>query len=152
MNIEIRDFRKADFDALLGLIRELQTHESQYFDRMKSPEDIGPSYVEGLLKLCENCAGRILLAWKDETPLGYAVILSAVASSSILNEIPYEYAFILDAAVTAPWRRRGVDSRLIGACEAYAKERGAKWLPIAALAKTNRRCRPTGNTASNRIW
>jgi GNAT superfamily N-acetyltransferase len=141
--LSIRDYAPGDRAALIALVRELQVAEAAVYDRMKPPEAIGDAYVDGLLEACRRRTGRILIAAENGTPVGYAVILTKVPSAAVLDEVDYSYACVQDLAVTQDARRRGIGSRLLASCEEIARDAGARWLRITALA---------GNTAAVRAY
>ena len=142
--ITIRDYASADAPALLDLVRQLQVHEGQVYDRMKPPEEIGPWYIEDLEKGCAKSAGRILVAVSNSVVIAYATILTRVVDESI-DEIPYTFAYVGDLAVTHTRRGEGVGKRLLAECERIARAAGARWLRINALA-LNTQARATYNS------
>lgn len=133
-DIEIRDFAPADGPAVIALARELQAHESTLFDRMKPPDEIGDWYLDGLLGACREHGGRLLVAAQEDRLLGYAVVLTALTSEDEADERLYGYAAVRDLAVAETARGRGLGARLLAACEAIAREAGARWLRVTALA------------------
>lgn len=132
--LTIRDYASRDETAFLDLVRQLQVHEGQVYDRMKRPEEIGPWYIADLQKSCAECAGRILVAESEHQILGYATILTTVVNDSI-DEVPNTYALVGDLAVTKARRGEGIGKALIGECERIARAAGARWLRINALAR-----------------
>lgn len=132
--LTIRDYEPRDEAALLDLVRQLQVHEGQVYDRMKAPEEIGPWYVAGLQKQCAESAGRILVAESDGLVVAYATILTKVENDSI-DEVPNTYALVGDLAVTADRRGQGIGKAMIAECERVARDAGARHLRINALAR-----------------
>lgn len=132
--LAIRDYAPADRPALISLVRELQAAEAAVYDRMKPPQAIGDAYVDGLIAACRRRRGRILVATENGAPVGYAVVLTDVPSEAELDEVAYSYACVQDLAVTAAARRRGIGTELLARCEAVARDAGARWLRITALA------------------
>ena len=134
--IQIRPYEPGDRDDLITIVRELQSHERQFFDRMKPPEDIGAWYVEDLLKQCRDSSGEILVLESEGRIAGYATILTDVVQDDP-DEMPYSYALIGDLAVAGNMRCRGLGKRLMEECERRAREGGAKWLRISVLARNS---------------
>lgn len=132
--LTIRDYMPADEAGLLELVRQLQVHEGQVYDRMKPPEEIGPWYIAGLERQCAECAGRILVAEIDGAVVAYATILTAVENDSI-DEVPNTYALVGDLAVTTDRRGQGIGKAMLAECEHIARHAGARWLRINALAR-----------------
>ncbi len=132
--LTIRDYTSADEAALLDLVRQLQVHEGQVYDRMKRPEEIGPWYIAGLQTQCAESAGRILVALSDGAVVAYATILTKVVNEFI-DEVPNTYALVGDLAVTTGRRGQGIGKALLAECERIAQAAGARWLRINALAR-----------------
>ena len=131
--IRIRTYEPGDRDSLIAIVQELQTHERQFFDRMKPPEDIGAWYVEETLKQCRESVGEIVVLDIDGRLAGYATILTRVKQEDA-DELPYSYALIGDLAVSSDMRCRGLGKRLMEECERRARDAGAQWLRISVLA------------------
>ena len=55
--IVIRPYRESDEAAIVELVRELQGHEQQFYDRMLPVEDIGPWYVQRIVRESEAAGG-----------------------------------------------------------------------------------------------
>ncbi len=133
-SLTIRDYEPRDEAALLDLVRQLQVHEGQVYDRMKRPEEIGPWYIAGLERQCAESAGRILVALSDGAIVAYATILTKVENNSI-DEVPNTYALVSDLAVTTDRRGQGIGKQMLAECERIAHAAGARWLRINALAR-----------------
>jgi len=123
-----------DRPAVLALVRELQAHEFEIFDRMIRPEEITESYLDHLDGECAASDGVVFVAIEGERVTGYASLLRRVSDESY-DEIPYTYACIGDLVVTRAARGGGVGRALIEACEAEARAAGARWLRISVLAR-----------------
>ena len=132
----IRDYENGDETAVVCLVRELQAHEHERYNRMKSPDEIGAWYIDELKRKCAEHEGRILIALKDEEPVGYVTILTHVHMVEP-DETEFEYAEIGDLAVTASQRSKGIGAALIAAAESVAREAGARWLRISVLAQNS---------------
>ena len=142
--LTIRDYTPADEAALLDLVRQLQVHEGQVYDRMKRPEEIGPWYIRGLETQCAESAGRILVGVSEAKVVAYATILTRVENDSI-DEVPNTYALVGDLAVTQARRGEGIGKAMLAECERIAQAAGARWLRINALAR-NTQARATYRT------
>jgi ribosomal protein S18 acetylase RimI-like enzyme len=152
-----------DRETLLSLIRELQAHECHLFDRMKSPEELGDEYVQNLEKECQEQEGYILFAEKEEADaevccgdggelslrttrphaaaaaaalvVGYAVVVTKVPSTpEHPEEVSYLYGNLLEIAVTASARGRGIGRQLLLACEQRVREAGVSYFRTSVLA------------------
>ena len=134
----LRPYGPEDRAAVIALVRELQTYEAEFYDRMKPPEEIGDWYVDGLLKYCAEQAGEILVADATGRLLGYAAVMTAVSSQGEADEQDFFYAEVKDLVVTEAARGQGLGRRLLEACEARARAAGAQWLRIGVLADNSR--------------
>lgn len=132
--VSIRDYVAADEAAVVDLVRELQRFEEHLFDRLVPAADIGPWYVERLLKDCAECKGRIRVATKASVVVGYATILTDVLVDDERDEIVYSHAYLADLCVAAAARGSGTGRALIADCEAIARAAGAKWMRISSRA------------------
>lgn len=132
-DIHIRPYEDRDCEQLILLVRELQAHEVELFDRMKQPGDLGKGYVDNLQRLCRDHAGEIIVLECCGRIAGYAAVLTAVESDDP-DEVAYTYALVSDIMVTRDQRGKGLGKRLLNHCERHAIEAGATWLRITALA------------------
>ncbi len=128
-----------DLDPLIGVVRELQAHEARLYDRMRSPGDMGTSYVEHLMRECGAHAGRILVAERGGEIIGYATILTRI-DVDCADEVAHSYAYVGDLAVSAPARGQGIGRLLLEHCEAEARRCGACYMRVTALAANTQAC------------
>ncbi len=131
---DIRDYAEADEAALIGLVRQLQAHEMQYYDRMLPPEDIAGWYVDTLKDDCRQHAGHIRMACIDGRVVGYCAILTRVDSDDV-DEKPYRYAYVSELAVSEHVRGQGVGKALLADAERLARAAGAQWLRVSVLTR-----------------
>lgn len=130
----IRPYRAEDQAALLVLVRELQEHERAVEPLMKPAAEIGTDYIAELQKQIVTHGGEILVAEENGSLLGYAAVMFRIPSEDA-DEVPYEYAYISDVAVTAHKRGRGLGRRLLKECEKMARAAGAERLRISVLSQ-----------------
>jgi len=135
---KVRPYQKRDLPTLLALARELQAHEAEIYDRMKSPADIGPWYFENFIARCAKEAGFILVAEEGREILGYAIVLTAVEEDGSDDEIAYTFAHIADLVVTRMARGKGIGKLLLEECERLARAAGRDLLNIGVLAQNPR--------------
>lgn len=131
--ITVRETRDGDDQHILAIARDLQAHELTIEARSKPVDDIGMWYIESRKKDVATFKGRFLVAEADGTIAGYAVLLFKDSSQDPI-EIFYTYAFVADLGVRGEFRRRGIGTALLDACEAIAREAGEKWLQLGVLA------------------
>ena len=134
--LEIRDYRDQDEAHLIKLIRELQSHETEFYDRMIPSGDISGWYVNDLKKDCRAHAGHIRIGWLENEPIGYCVTLTKVPNEEA-DELPFDYAYVSEIAISKSARGKGLGTHLLTDAETLAQTAGAKWLRISVLAKNN---------------
>ena len=136
--VTIRDYRPAsDLDRLVALVRELQAHEAGLYDRMRPPGDMGAWYANHIEQECRDHGGRLLVAELDGNLVGYASVLTRIDEDAI-DEVAHRYAQVGDLAVSRAARGKGLGRRLLEACQAEARRRGAPNLRITVLAGNTR--------------
>ncbi|MBC8038743.1 MAG: GNAT family N-acetyltransferase [Rhizobiales bacterium] len=111
-------------------MRELQTHESQFYDRMKPAEEMNRWYIQRLKDDIAKHKGAFLVAEADQTVVGYATLLTEVSSENERDEILYTCAYVGDLAVTKSRRGQGVGHALLSECEKLARAAGQKWMRL----------------------
>ena len=132
--IQIRDFCTDDEANLIGLIRELQSHEIVYYDRMLPPDAVAGWYIDSIRRDCHEHAGHIRIAVHDGVPVGYCVVLTRVQSEDA-DEQPFDYAYVSELAVAQSARGRGIGKRLLQDAECLAQAADANWLRVSVLAR-----------------
>jgi GNAT superfamily N-acetyltransferase len=136
--IEIKPYSKADSEALIDLVRELQGFEAELYELMKPASEIGPWYLDLLEEYSRKDDGTILIAWEGGRAVGYASIFTAMVADGKAEEVSYTYAHVGDLVVTEAARGRGIARQLLDACEEYARRAGRTELRIKVLAKNKR--------------
>lgn len=136
--LEIRDYRPEDSEALIALVRELQSFEERIYDRLIPPADIGAWYVERLLRDCIDMKGRIRVATRSNRLVGFATVMTDVVVDDERDEVEYSHAHVGDLIVTEAERGQGTGHALLADCEAIARAAGALWLRITAHAANSR--------------
>lgn len=131
---DIRDYIDADEPALIGLIRQLQGHESQYYDRMLPPDEIAGWYIDALKADCRQHAGHIRMACMAGKVAGYCAILTRVEADDV-DEVPYWYAYVSELAVAESARGSGIGKALLADAERLSRAAGAKWLRVSVLTR-----------------
>jgi ribosomal protein S18 acetylase RimI-like enzyme len=104
----IRDYRETDANAVVEIARQLQSHEIQYFDRLKPAHSIGLWYLDVLLSDVQKHQGKFLVAESKSGIVGYATLLLGLTSADEPEEILYSYGHIGDLAVASTYRGKGI--------------------------------------------
>jgi len=132
--VAIRPYEDRDEREVVEFVRELQNHESAFYDRMLPSSEIGSWYVLRALRDARGSGGEFLVAELDGRVIGYATVLVGQSSQELLDEVLYTYAYVGDLVVAKSARRRGVGVALLEECERIARRAGEKWLRIGAIA------------------
>lgn len=133
-SVTIRPFRDSDEAQIIAIVRELQDHESQFYDRLKPSAEIGPWYVDWIREDNLRNNGFIIVADLSGQTVGYATLNPSLNSEESREEVFYEYAHVGDLAVLKSYRNRGIGHLLLEECERLAKEAGRKWLRLGVHA------------------
>ena len=121
------------------MLRDLQSHEFQIYDRSRPPETMGLWYIDRLKQETADGRGHILVAeGATGVILGYASLTTRVSAEDEKDEVPYTYAHVGDLGVLASSRSTGVGAALLAACEALARQAGQRWLRLGVLAANER--------------
>ena len=122
------------------IVRDLQTYESRFYDRLRPPEEIGTWYIDGLKQDITKHKGWFLVAELDGIVTGYASLLGEVTSEDEREEVLYTCAYVGDLAVAANHRGKGIGHALLSECERLARAAGRQWLRLGVHA-TNHEAR-----------
>lgn len=133
-DLNIRDYADDDEHDVVRLLRQLQTHESRFYDRMLRPSDLSGWYINELRKDCSNHAGSIRVAELNGTTAGYCVILTRVRNEEY-DEASFEYAYVSELVVAENARKQGIGNALLADAEAISRASGSKWLRVHVLAQ-----------------
>ncbi len=132
--MEIRRFRPEDAAEVTGCIVELQNYERTIDERVLPGEAVEGWYLDHLLKTCEEQDGTLFVAEDGSHVVGFAAVQSQVPNEDV-DESDYRFALISDLGVNETHRGEGIGRALIAACEAFARERRARWLRIGVLGQ-----------------
>ena len=122
----IRPGRKSDLDALVGLLRELFTIETDFeFDP--------PRHRRGLLRMLQGGENRRV--WVAQ--LNRQVVGMCSAQVVISTAEGGEAAVVEDVVVQAAVRRKGIGGKLMLEVQRWAKARGIRRMQLLA-DKTNK--------------
>lgn len=132
--MEIRRFGPEDAVAVTRCIAELQDYERGIDDRVLPGEAVEGWYLDHLLKACGEQDGAIFVAEEGGQVVGFAAVQSRVPNEDS-DERAYNFALISDLGVNESHRGAGIGRALIASCEAFARNRRARWLRIAVLGQ-----------------
>lgn len=98
--------------------------------RPVDPEDCTGYPREALRR--ERAEGALLVALEGKEALGFLNLIADV-TPPLPPFIPYRHATVVDLFVAPAHRRGGVATALLGAAEAWARERGLAYLELNVL-------------------
>ena len=137
----IRDYRSSDAAAVTGLIVQMQDYERTIDIRSLRGTAVEDWYLDLILAACGKTDGALLVAVWDGSIVGFAAVQARVLCEDV-DEEDYHYALVSELAVDEAHRGRGIGRALIAASEAYARDKGARWLRITVLGTQCTRPRP----------
>ena len=132
--MEIRRYKPDDAADVTRCIVELQDYERGIDERVLPGEAVEGWYLDHLLKACGAQDGTLFVAEEGGQVVGFAAVQSKVPNEDV-DESGYDFALISDLGVNASHRDQGIGRALIAACEAFARERRARWLRIGVLGQ-----------------
>ena len=132
--MKIRPFESADAEEVGRCIGQLADFERRIDRRVLPADAVAGWYLDDLLSDCAEHSGTIFIAEVEGSIAGFAVVLAKVPNED-KDEEPYDYAYISDLAVLDRFRKRGIGRALMERAEAFARERGARWLRVNVLAR-----------------
>jgi ribosomal protein S18 acetylase RimI-like enzyme len=137
-SLTIRPYHFNDEVKVVFLVRELQEHESSFFDRLAAPHKVGSWYLAHILREARQNGGELIVAELDGRIVGYATLLLGQTSEGSFDEMPYTYAVIGDLIVTESARTQGVGAALLREGERLARAAGERWLRVNVFAGNER--------------
>lgn len=133
--IAIRPYDPAtDAEALRTLFIALQDHEHALQPRAPTGAEIADSYLAWMFECCAQNDGRVLVAVRDDTVIGFMTVQLAVRPTDPDDPVPV-YALVSELMVQARWRHRGLGARMIAAAEALAREAGRPEIRVGVVAR-----------------
>ena len=122
----IRPATAADIEALLALYAEFHSfHVAGVPERLREPEQRDDADVRAALgKLPRAEDAALFVAVDGDQVIGLAEVYLRRDEENPWR-VGYTYGHLQSLMVAAAWRRGGIGARLVGAAEAWARERGA---------------------------
>jgi len=126
----VREYRPADdLPAIRTCMVELQEFERSLDSRLPAGVRIADLYLDGLLRRCEQFAGRLFVVEVDSRVVGFVSVLGACRSDAP-DDDPTEFAYVDDLVVLPTYRGHGYGRALLSAAEAYAAACGRTTLRL----------------------
>ncbi|MGI9372095.1 MAG: GNAT family N-acetyltransferase [Hyphomicrobiales bacterium] len=133
--ITIRSYTPEDEADVIAVVKQMQAHEMQFFDRMRPVSNIGPPYITGLIAEIKGPHGRFLVADHQSQAIAFATLDLNKQRKDDRYEVDYTYAQVEELAVLEPYRGQGIGQKLLAHCERLAQEAGHKWLRISLITE-----------------
>jgi uncharacterized protein (TIGR00290 family) len=137
------DFRVRPYDpardaaGLRACFAELQEYERALEPDLPPAELAADAYLALLFERCARWRGRIFVAERAGSVVGFAAVHAAVPPDEP-DEPQEEHAFLSDLVALPEERGRGVGKALLAAAEAHARAEGARVLRLLSLARNAR--------------
>ena len=138
MQAIIREYNsKTDKKAVIALVKELQDSEKTFDPRIPPGVEVAESYFIWMMKRCQKYSGKLFIAEEEGNAIGFISVLSRMKYSDP-DDYAHEYALIEDLIVHAPYRGRGIGSKLLSKAEKYVREEGILRLQLEVTAANSK--------------
>jgi ribosomal protein S18 acetylase RimI-like enzyme len=132
--VAIRQYEPRDANAVIRCITVLQdTEHDLEADRLPGAS-IASAYFEQIVQSCARQSGRIFVAERDDTVVGFVCIWLEHDSETLISTM-VDYAYVSDLVVLPTYRRQGIGAALLSRAEEYARECGITTLKIGVLVR-----------------
>lgn len=137
MKVEIREYKESDRTAFVKLMEQLMDYIASIDDlkRLRCMPGFGESYVQRMLRKVAENNGMIYVAELDSEPVG--VIVGTILEQSkedLLEHVPSKFGEVLELAVEARHRGKGIGTLLMNKLEEYFRENNCNILGVGVLA------------------
>lgn len=133
---QVRPATVADYEQTLPLFEELDALHREHVPWMFCTPRSPARTVSDFERLCTSDESTLLLAGSAESPrqvLGLAVaLLRRTPDLPII--VPQLYVLLDGLVVASSSQRQGIGERLVAAVEAWAQQKGARWVQLEVHA------------------
>ena len=139
--LSVRPARLPDDEpAILAFIEALQSYEAAFEANRRQDETFAREHWSVLKERAAARNGVVLIAERDDVPVGWACAYDD--DGEVFMALPERrHGFLAEMFVAPEARGEGHGRALIGAVEAWARERGHKVMMIGVLAGNARAIR-----------
>jgi ribosomal protein S18 acetylase RimI-like enzyme len=141
-DVRIRTALPADRDALVALIRILNTFEAALTQDRLVTRAAADAYHRSLLERIARQEGRLLVADVDGRVVGFMSLIVQEDQPFVREEVR-RHGYVLDLVVDEEWRGQGIGRALLSEAERLTREKGLKRLVIGVVS---------GNDAAERLY
>ena len=132
--VSIDAFEDGDLAAITRFVEAIQEHERLGVPELRAGSEIGPSYVELLIRTAAERTGHILMAREESRAIGFVCAWVEMDDDPLLRDDARVYAYVSDIFVEPDWRRHGVAGRLLNAIEDRMYAQGCRRMRICSKA------------------
>ena len=132
--VSIDVFQPPDLAAITRFVEAIQEHERLSAPELRVGSEIGPSYVELLIRRAAEKTGHLLIAREESRAVGFVCAWVEIDDDPLLRDDARAYAYISDIFVDPEWRRRGVAGRLLVAIEDRMHAQGCRRMRLCSKA------------------
>ena len=128
----IRPAVETDIPAIIALYRELDSAlvamQPEFFCE-------APRETEEVRKAVKAADADFLLAVREDTVTGFALVNYAGWTPEFSCVLPHRYACLADLVVGKDWRGQGIGGELLAAAKRWARDRRLEYLELNVLAQ-----------------
>jgi GNAT superfamily N-acetyltransferase len=125
-----------DEPAILSFIQALQNHEAGFEADRRRDSNFAAQHWREAQHRCAEKHGAMFIAEESGRAVGWAFAYE-VHGELFVHPPERRHGFLAEIYVVPEARRAGHGRALIGACEAWSRERGHRLLTIGVLARNS---------------
>jgi ribosomal protein S18 acetylase RimI-like enzyme len=131
-----RDYAPEDQAAVTAMMARLQEHERQISADRRPGNEMAAGHLRYLLDECSRKQGRVFVAERGGSVVGFIVVLMEQFDEADLHLYPCykSFADITDLYVEEHHRGRGIAGALLSAAEEHARAIGIERIKLSALS------------------
>ena len=136
MKTRIREYQGSDRTAFVKLMEQLMDYTASVDDlkRIRRMPGFGASLTRRTLRKVAKNNGVIFVAELDAEPVGVVVgIIPEQTKEDLLEHVPSKSGEVLELAVKAGYRGRGIGTMLMNKLEEYFKENNCNLSGVGVL-------------------
>ena len=114
------------YAVISKLLRELHEHEFLLYDKTASWDDIEAGYMRHVIYMQEECDGLCLVAYANETPVGFIFGYMEEQDDSRIEVYTGKELYVSDGYVSEGYRRLGIYKQLNERLEQHYINLGVK--------------------------
>jgi ribosomal protein S18 acetylase RimI-like enzyme len=140
--IRVRPAVPADRDAIVGLIRALNTYEAAITGDRLVTQAAAEAYYLALTDRIARQEGRLVVAATGKAVVGMLGLILQEDQVFVREEVR-RHGYVCDLVVDAAWRGQGIGRLLVAEAERLTRKKGLRRLVIDVMA---------GNDGAERLY